>query len=211
MRSHAATQQIRESISLGKYSPGTKLNEKQLAEQLGISRNTLRECFADLASQGVLTRLPHRGVYISVPSRDEVQDFYTARALIEPTALRTTNLNVGRLESIVAAAEEARDTGQLAKLSDANQRFHKAIASSVGSKIIDETMGRILALMRLAFMQVLNKDPDFHIPYVSINRSVVDALKIGDRTEAAHILEQSLLTTREEIAEHLTKDVVYGP
>lgn len=210
MRSHAATSQIREAISHGRYTPGQKLNEQQLADQLGISRNTLRECFAELASQGIITRIPHRGVFISVPSRDEVQDFYTARALLEPNALRSAQSNIATLDSIVTIAEQSLADDDFLRVADANQRFHKAIVSSAGSQIIDETMGRILALMRLAFMQILVEEPEFHRPYVGTNRSIVEDLRNGDHSTAANTLEQSLLTTRDKIAPYLASEVVYG-
>ncbi len=204
MRSQTVANQLRQEISRGRYQPGEKLNEVQLAERLDVSRNTLREGFAELASQGLVTRIHHRGVFIAKPTVADVADFYTARAFIEPNALRTADVDVPRLSTIVAAAEKALEEGDLAKVADANQRFHRVIVAGVGSSMVEDMMDRILALMRLAFLQVLEAEPEFHAPFVAKNREVMDALERMDFNEAADILEDSLISTPTAVQKYLS-------
>ena len=65
-------------------------------------------------------------------------------------------------------------------------------------------MDRILALMRLAFLQVLEEDPEFHAPFVAKNREIMDALERMDFDEAADILEDSLVSTPTAVQKYLT-------
>ena len=97
---------LRERISAGLWEPGEKVNEQELAATLGVSRNTLREAFAALSGDGIITRVPNRGVFISSPGIADVRDIYGARAALEPAALQWgRDLDVGLLAQIVTAAE----------------------------------------------------------------------------------------------------------
>jgi GntR family transcriptional repressor for pyruvate dehydrogenase complex len=76
----ACTNKLQKLILSGKLKIGQKLPpERQLAEQLGVSRPVLHEALVDLASQGLVTIVPRRGVFVS--------DFRTSGSLAMLTAL----------------------------------------------------------------------------------------------------------------------------
>ena len=83
MLAHNVSAEIRRAISRGEFAPGQKLNEVALAERFGVSRNTLREAFAMLTSEGLCERIPNRGVFLATPSPEFVTDTFRARAAIE--------------------------------------------------------------------------------------------------------------------------------
>ncbi len=195
---------LRERISAGLWEPGEKVNEQELAATLGVSRNTLREAFAALSGDGIITRVPNRGVFISSPGIADVRDIYGARAALEPAALQWgRDLDVGLLSQIVTATEEARGRGDRHAVADANQRFHREIVAGLGSPALDETMARLLARMRLVFVRVLAADPDFHAPYVDENRQVVGLLQARERAEAAGLLRTMIMRTGDRLADLL--------
>lgn len=195
---------LRERISAGLWEPGEKVNEQELAATLGVSRNTLREAFAALSGDGIITRVPNRGVFISSPGIADVRDIYGARAALEPAALQWgRDLDVGLLAQIVTATEEARGRGDRHAVADANQRFHREIVAGLGSPALDETMARLLARMRLVFVRVLAAEPDFHAPYVDENRQVVGLLQARERAEAAGLLRTMIMRTGDRLADLL--------
>ncbi|QCP04166.1 GntR family transcriptional regulator [Brevibacterium sp. CS2] len=195
---------LRERISAGLWEPGEKVNEQELAATLGVSRNTLREAFAALSGDGIITRVPNRGVFISSPGIADVRDIYGARAALEPAALQWgRDLDVGLLSQIVTATEEARGRGDRHAVADANQRFHREIVAGLGSPALDETMARLLARMRLVFVRVLAAEPDFHAPYVDENRQVVGLLQARERAEAAGLLRVMIMRTGDRLADLL--------
>ena len=61
----AAIDRLREAIVRGELAPGTRLNERVLATQLGISRTPLREAFKLLANEGLAELLPNRGAIVT--------------------------------------------------------------------------------------------------------------------------------------------------
>ena len=195
---------LRERISAGLWEPGEKVNEQELAATLGVSRNTLREAFAAASGDGIITRVPNRGVFISSPGIADVRDIYGARAALEPAALQWgRDLDVGLLSQIVTATEEARGRGDRHAVADANQRFHREIVAGLGSPALDETMARLLARMRLVFVRVLAAEPDFHAPYVDENRQVVGLLQARERAEAAGLLRTMIMRTGDRLADLL--------
>src|SRR5712671_4578078 len=60
-----ATDRLRDLIVQGKLAPGTRLNERLLTAQLGLSRTPLREAFKVLATEGMVELLPNRGAIVA--------------------------------------------------------------------------------------------------------------------------------------------------
>lgn len=204
MRAQSAASLLRKAVSAGAYAPGTKLNEVTVAQQLGVSRNTLREGFATLAADGIVDQIPHRGVFIASPTADTIRDLYRARAVVEPGALLWgLDLDVDALDRIVLDTESAVAADDSAPVAASNQAFHRTIVEAAGSLLLDEEMDRVLARMRLVFLTAEREWPTLHGEFVSVNRRIVSLLRAGDRAGAAEALRASLVDTGEALAAKL--------
>lgn len=135
-------------VNGGTWGPGDRLpNENELAEQLGVSRGTLREAIRLLTAQGILTAQKGRGTFVaenaSLPGRFDLEnlpversrlaDLFEARLLLEPelAALACRRASREELERILALAEQVRqDILAGNKRTDSDQRFHQAIAAA---------------------------------------------------------------------------------
>lgn len=196
-----------DGIASGTYLPGEKLNEVNVAQSLGISRNTLREAFATLVSEGLLERIPNRGVFITEPTREDLADMYAARMVLEPGALlwgRREGLD--ELDGIVASAEKLRDSAgsnaseeDIRAIADANQDFHRAIVASAGSAGLNHSMDRILAQMRLGFARANRINHQFHVEFIAQNRTVTDLIAEQRWELAANQLAGFLQRTTDNI------------
>lgn len=209
MRAQSVAAALRQAVSAGEYSPGEKLNEVIVAEKMGISRNTLREGFASLAAEGIIDRIPHRGVFIASPTAADVLSLFRARAVVEPGAvLWGAELDVDALDRIVSTAEAAEtadvesvdSVDSAAAIALANQEFHRTLVGAAGSALLDEEMDRLLARMRLVFLAVERVRPNLHGDFVAVNRQIVTMLRDGDRDAAAAMLRASLVETGETLA-----------
>lgn len=206
MRAHHIVASIRESISAGEYAPGQKLNEETLSTKYGISRNTLREAFGTLEGEKLVVRILYRGVFITSPDANDIRDLYTAREMIEPAALLwAEHLDIDELASIVSRARAAAARGDIPAIADANQEFHRQLARGVDSPSLLEIMDQLLARMRLVFLRMLEHQPDFHLPYIDVNASVVDLLQRGDHSGAAERMKASIRATREDVVKRLAE------
>ncbi|WP_349829199.1 GntR family transcriptional regulator [Brevibacterium litoralis] len=220
---------IRERIASGALGPGEKLGEVGLAADLQVSRNTLREVFAALDGDGLVDRVPHRGVFVASPGRALIDEVFRLRTLLEPAALLwAPDLDVPALRTCVDAARAARDRADnrrpgtsspssghslapdgaeadtvagstVPSLAEANQEFHRTIVAAAGSAYVDAVAGRALALMRLAFHRAAAVSTGFHEPYVERNAAIVDLLEAGERAAAAERMRDYLHRARAEL------------
>ncbi|KRF05272.1 GntR family transcriptional regulator [Arthrobacter sp. Soil782] len=196
---------LRARIAAGQLTPGSKLSEQSLSESLGVSRNTLRQAFATLAGESIVTRIPNRGVFVAAPGVEEVREIYRVRRTIEPAAVlwgRPTPAQLDAMDAIIRKARAARDAGSVPEMANANQAFHEAVVSLTGSELLRELMDKVLAEMRLVF-HAMSAAPDFHTHYVDRNAAVVEQLRRGENERAAADLRAYLDAAESELLGHL--------
>jgi DNA-binding GntR family transcriptional regulator len=181
--------ELRLQLAEGILLPGTRLTESTIAEDLGVSRNTVREAFAELASERLVVRQPNRGVFVASLEPGDIHDVYTVRRTIEVSAIRG-----GGSPEAVAAVRAAVEEGKLAAaanddegLGTANQHFHGAIVALAGSRRLNTIMSQVLAEMRLFFHKA-TLDAHFYSGYLKDNEEICAALEAGELDRAAELL-----------------------
>ena len=194
--------ELRLQLAEGVLLPGTRLTESTIAEDLGVSRNTVREAFAELASERLVVRHPNRGVFVASLEAGDIHDVYTVRRVIEVSAIRG-----GGSTEAVAAVRAAVEEGKVAAaanddegLGTANQHFHKAIVALAGSRRLNTIMSQVLAEMRLFFHKA-TMDAHFYSGYLKDNEEICVALEAGEPDRAAELLLAYLDRSEEKQAE----------
>lgn len=129
---------LRDMIVQGELAPETKLNERVLAEQLGISRTPLREAFKYLASEGLVELLPNRGAVVAPLKPEKVKEIFVVLGAVEALAgeLVCRNASDADIAEIHAlhyqmVAHYAR--GELAQYFRCNQQIHMRIVECAGN------------------------------------------------------------------------------
>jgi DNA-binding GntR family transcriptional regulator len=105
---------VASSIMLGRWFPGQRLIEGDLARDLNVSRGTVREALKRLAAERVIALTPHRGAYVRVLSREEGLELLQVLVALYGFAatLAAVNINQGmNREKFAAAYERLRDDG----------------------------------------------------------------------------------------------------
>lgn len=206
MLAHNVSAEVRRAISRGEFAPGQKLNEVALAERFGVSRNTLREAFAMLTSEGLCERIPNRGVFLATPTPEFVTDTFRARAAIEPAALLWgPDLDVDRLDELNKEARVAIEEEDDDLLIAVNQAFHHVVLAAMGSKTLGDTMDQLDAFLRLATLPILERDPAFNRRFIEVNEHIVELVQSGDRQAASDYLQVQLMEQAEAIIEMIEK------
>ena len=70
---------VRGAILDFRYKPGQRLIERELIEQIGVSRTTIREVLRELDAEGLVTTIPQKGAIVVVPTAEEAADLYDVR------------------------------------------------------------------------------------------------------------------------------------
>lgn len=193
--------ELRLQIAEGALLPGTKLKEEALSEELGVSRNTVREAFAELASERLVVRQPNRGVFVASLGVNDIHDVYTVRRAIEVSAVRGGG-SPESIASVRAAVEEGKRAaaeGDSEGLGSANQHFHGALVAMASSERLNTIMSQVLAEMRLFFHKA-SVDGGFYQDYLEENEQICTALEAGDTELAA----ERLLSYLDRSEEHQT-------
>lgn len=76
-------ERLRSAIMNLQLKPGQRLVERELMEQLAVSRTTIREAIRELSSEGLVTVIPQRGAIVTRPTRSEAEDLYEVRVSLE--------------------------------------------------------------------------------------------------------------------------------
>ncbi|NYH51520.1 DNA-binding GntR family transcriptional regulator [Nocardiopsis arvandica] len=198
---------LRESLIDGVYPPGRRLSEERLCEELGVSRNTLREAFRLLVRERLLVHQMHRGVFVGLPTSDDVRDLFKARRTLELPALRDATAPAEEAVRLVGAAvdegEAAREREDWWRMGTANMRFHQAVAGLAESARVNEFMSQVLAETRLVF-HVMDAPREFHAPYLDWNRRIHTLLASGDPRGAAEELATYLDTSEDQLVTAFT-------
>lgn len=194
--------ELRLQLAEGILLPGARLTESTIAEDLGVSRNTVREAFAELASERLVVRHPNRGVFVASLEAGDIHDVYTVRRVIEVSAIRC-----GGSPEAVGAVRAAVEEGKVAAaanddegLGTANQHFHKAIVALAGSRRLNTIMSQVLAEMRLFFHKA-TMDAHFYSGYLKDNEEICVALEAGELDLAAELLLAYLDRSEQKQAE----------
>jgi DNA-binding GntR family transcriptional regulator len=98
---------IKDDILSGVYGPGYHLQEKELAEKLGVSRSSVREALKQLSVEGLTDHLPHKGVIVKSLNEVEINEIFEIRAVLERAALeraieRITEAEINEINMICA-------------------------------------------------------------------------------------------------------------
>jgi DNA-binding GntR family transcriptional regulator len=181
---------LRRRISEGFFLPGQRLSEESISEALGVSRNTLREAFRLLGHERLLDHRLNRGVFVRLPSAEDVSDLYTMRRVLEGAAVRrkVSEQALATIKEAVLDAGRAVAEDDWQRVGTANIRFHQALVSLHASPRLDEAMRQLLAELRLVF-HVMENPRAFHEPFVERNRVLLGLLEEGRPDEAAAYLE----------------------
>jgi DNA-binding GntR family transcriptional regulator len=181
--------ELRLQLAEGLLLPGVRLTESTLSEELGVSRNTVREAFAELAAERLVVRHPNRGVFVASLGPGDIHDVYTVRRFIEVSAIRGGG-SPERVAAVRAAVEEGRAAAAAddeEALGNANQHFHGAIVALAGSQRLNTIMAQVLAEMRLFFHKA-TVDAHFYRSYLDDNEEICQALEAGDLERAGELL-----------------------
>lgn len=185
-----AAQILRGRISEGRYPPGCRLVDAELAAEFRVSRNIVREAFRLLSHERLVVQEFNRGVFVRTPSIADVLDIYRVRRLVECQAVRAANVPAATITALAECLEQAhraRGAADWLALGTADLRFHELIAGLACSERVDELIRRLLAELRLVFHKV--GDPRrLHEPYVARNAELFELVKAGLQDQAERYL-----------------------
>lgn len=168
----------------GRLRQRERINEAELARNLGISRNPIREAVRKLEERGLLIAIPHKGTFVRHFDLDDVNDIFTFRICIESAAIRAalprmSDADLAGLAGIVDAMVAAAEAGNERVLVESDIAFHNRICELSGSRHIARAFGDIYAEVRMLITLVEHRFDSLHAAAID-HWPVVEAMKTRD-------------------------------
>jgi|SRR6187549_215746 len=183
-------------ILRGEVVPGTPLRESVLQEEIGVSRNTIREALRLLERDGLVTYSAYRGVTVTELSREDVEDLFRARLAIELSAVEpAASMGEGgmrRLEEACEARESAVAEGDLHAAFEADMSFHASLVSALGSEALNEFFLGLLRKLRLGFYLGGGVSTEGRERDTEQHRRIAGLLRAGDPDGCAEAVREHL-------------------
>lgn len=181
-RERQAADAIRSSVLKGIYAAGSRLTEIKLADDLGLSRGTIRGALQELSHEGLIHLEPYRGWSVVALSSKDAWEIYTLRNALEGLASRILAENISavraaRIEESFAALKAAVKSGKREQIIRADFELHRLIMELSGhSRLlaqyqIIQKQTLMFVAMAGAYLQVDD--------YVELHARLIAAIKSG--------------------------------
>jgi DNA-binding GntR family transcriptional regulator len=189
-----------------------RLDERQLGEDLGVSRTPIREALSVLEQEGFVRSIPRRGIIVVRKTKREIVEMITVWAAIESMAARiavtaATPAEIAELTGLMDAFEED-PTGHLTEYSDANMEFHRAIIRLGGIGLMSSLTDSLFIHMRAVRAVTMTQDNRAQRS-VADHRAIIAALRAGDADLAERLVREHTLGLAAHVERH--GDFLDGP
>jgi DNA-binding GntR family transcriptional regulator len=174
---------IRDAIIAGHHAPGTRLKEKDLCEQMGVSRTVVREALRQLETERLVRIEPNVGPVVTKLSRQDVSDLYQTREALESAAARLAAMHAPpeHVKALKAAYDQIviADSQDMQSLLERKNDFYRAMIAASGNRVIGEMLHNVQA--RISQLRLLTLgSPGRHEHTVQELASVVEAIARKD-------------------------------
>lgn len=201
--------EIRQRIIDGRLRPGDRIRERDLAEELDVSRVPIRHALPGLERGGFVHVLPRRSAVVTAITPRDVAELYDIRAVLEPLVAREAARRVAAghavdaLDAALAAADAALAAGDHEGFSRANVAFHRGVEGLAANALLITTMAPLHDRSARLNAATLVSDPSArHREHVTLRHAIA-----GGRVDLAG----SVAFTHVELGRARTVEAVEPP
>ena len=186
-----------------------RLDERRLADDLGVSRTPIREAIVRLELEGLVRTVPRRGTFVVRKSKKEVLEIITVWAALESMAARLITLHardeeIASLRKFFATFQNGRLEAHLDEYSEANIQFHQRIIEMSGCELLRKTADTLLIHMGAIRRRTISDE-------ARVTRSIIDHMHIIEALEQreTELAERLVRQHALDLAAHVAANVHY--
>jgi DNA-binding GntR family transcriptional regulator len=200
----AATEQtvarLRTFILQGDLEPGARLQEVELASQLGVSRTPVREALRVLSSEGLVEVLPNRGARVARWSVEDLEEIYQLRGMLESHAAQraATRMVPAQVEELTGLCEQMEACARRASkhdllaLGELNGRFHTVILEAADSDRLSTMLASVVQVS-LVMRTFTRYSPEALARSMNHHRELVVAIQAGAPEWAGSVMRSHII------------------
>lgn len=187
-----------ELITTRALRPGQHLVESELAGQLGVSRQPVREALQRLNTEGWVDLRPAQGAFVHEPTEEEADQLLTVRTLLEAEAARLAAVGAGpegiaELEQVCASGERAVLDDDVDGAVAANAAFHATVMALAGNAVLADLAAQVHRRVRWYYTPVARQRGK---QSWTEHRELIAAIAARDERRATEIMRAHTEHTR---------------
>jgi DNA-binding GntR family transcriptional regulator len=193
----------------GELSAGQRVREVQVAQQMGISRPTLREAIYQLIHEGLLEQEPYRGVVVAAIDAKFVTDMASVRVALETLACKAIATDPdGSAKEIVKQAwqayQDVHGTHNPERLHEAHLDLHRSIWVASGNALLKRIWSTMEAQINAAISvdEGARADPERAL---HVHERLIDAIFTGDPGVIEAEVERHTRASADELIKMITE------
>lgn len=198
-------------LDLDIYGPDVdlRLDERQMAERLGVSRTPIREALARLAQEDLIQIVPRKGVFVRRKSREEILEMVVTWAALESMAARLATEKASDADLVALrkfAMKHSSDAvrADIAEYSDANIKFHQTILELSGCALLKTTADGLFTHMRAVRRRAMGES-DRARRSVADHMEIIDSLMSRDADLASRRVREHTMRLHDHISKTWTR------
>jgi DNA-binding GntR family transcriptional regulator len=205
-RAYVALKNVIVSLDVYAQAAEVRLDERQLAQDLGISRTPVREAMAQLEREGFVRSVPRRGVYVVRKTKQEVIELITAWAALESMAARLITQNaseeeIARLRAMFATFEDGTLHAKLDEYSEVNIEFHQTIIRMSHNGVLVDLAENLFTHMRMIRGKTIG-EKDRVERSIRDHMNIIEALEARDTARAEALVRDHALGLADHVARY---------
>ena len=205
-RAYRALRDVIVSLDVYQSQGEVRLDERRLAQDLGISRTPVREAMAQLEREGFVRSIPRRGVYVVRKTKREVIEMITAWAALESMAARlitrhASDQGIASLRAMFTTFADGQIDAKLDEYSEVNIRFHQAIIKTSDNKVLIDLAENLFTHMRMIRRKAIGED-DRANRSIRDHVNIIEALERRETERAEALVREHALSLAEHVARH---------
>lgn len=203
--SNQVAEQLREAIRDGSLGPGTRLVERSIAEQLGVSRIPVREGIQQLVDEGLVTKIPHRGTFVYAPTRTELEEIASLRVVLERFAMErvAANWNNDHREHLIQITQAMRDAAyrqDYRQIFEQDVQFHRALWQIAGHDLLLEVASGLYArISRFLYAAVMAQAEEGLDAVVDGHYDLIEVFDRGDLEAAKALITEHIVSAKDRL------------
>lgn len=186
-----------------------RLDERALAEELGVSRTPVREALSRLEQEGLVQNIPRRGTFVVRKTKSEILEIIEVWAALESMAARlvTENASDDELTAFSADSEAYQSNGDaggthIDEYSENNIKFHQSLIELSKNDYLINTARRSFMHMRAIRASTI-KHPERTLQSVIDHHRIVKALVNRETNNAEQLVRDHALKLARHVKEHV--------
>ncbi len=205
-KAYAALKSVIVSLDIYRSRNDIRLDERQLAQDFGVSRTPVREAMAQLEREGFVRSVPRRGVYVVRKTKQEVIELITAWAALEGMAARlitqhASDEQIASLRGMFARFMDEHVLADLDEYSNANIEFHQSIIRMSGNGVLIQLAENLFTHMRMIRGKTI-VERDRAERSIRDHMRIIEALEARDTARAEELVRDHALGLAGHVARY---------